>query len=302
VVDALPRLLALQHRIKTMHTSEVMSFLVGEVIVEYIGIEEQLCDTHTLTAMSIHAAKIGEHTWADVESSVQLLGVNSVYTPGANRNQGPRNSYHCVRSDTLVRMADYTEKPIRDVVVGDVVMCASLSADGSVKMRFSTVEHQEVRATDKPMRKLIIINRNVLYVTGDHLILCMDDGRALFRATDTIRPGQLVCTQNFDLDNDEDNCDNMRMDEGIRVEWLPVLANIPLSETYEVADITVQSDVEDVIVGQDDLPVPTFVANGIVVHNSNMKKQAAGPMTPYTMANMGTIQYVLNYPQVWFIY
>lgn len=94
VVDRLPRLQTLLPALRGMAGRQLWDVMLLEGIIEFVDIEEQLCDTTVLTAEFLERAELKRHTWAEIEPSVSLMGPNSVFTPAADRDEAARGSYY----------------------------------------------------------------------------------------------------------------------------------------------------------------------------------------------------------------
>ena len=120
------------------------------------------------------------------------LGTQDNVIDGIAYTYPVEHSWHCVASGTLVTMEDGSNKPIDDVVGGEILQ---IDATNTMEVR-STVE-QPVMDTDT-VYELIDSNGNTLVITGDHWIaqpdgykpvaeLCQSDEILTLSGTATIQ-------------------------------------------------------------------------------------------------------------------
>ena len=92
-----------------------------------------------------------------------MLGVN---IPFSNHNQAPRNAYQCLWEEELVWMADGRLIPIKNVCVGDDVLCFDPT---TMKTETTKVTHQWARDTDKTIYKVTLADGLSITATEDHM-------------------------------------------------------------------------------------------------------------------------------------
>jgi DNA-directed RNA polymerase beta subunit len=268
------------------------NYLIGEGYIEYIGGEELICDVRTLTAESARKnIPNGKFTWAEIEPSVGIMGASSLFTPGADKNQGPRNSYHCLDSNSFVLLADGTHAKITDVVPGDYVM----SQDPvTIELVESKVLYCESKTTENDLFLITLEDSTQLQLTGDHKIrtpsgwvetkdLNMND---LVWAAENRENHKIV---NVDLKKIIEI--SMLHDAGRR-ELDFVNGTFVEKRKHFVTDITIQ--------GTNCFFAGKRQGKTIAVHNCNMVKQAHGAVTPATRERIDTIHYSMDYVQVTF--
>lgn len=93
VVEKLDGLKRLSTECANLPPEAAWDEMVARGMIEYVGIEEALCDSGVVAEVW-REANPAFHMWSEVEPSLSLLGSCTVFTPAADRNQGPRNSYH----------------------------------------------------------------------------------------------------------------------------------------------------------------------------------------------------------------
>lgn len=188
-----------------------------------------------------------------------MLGVCASAIPFPDHTQSTRNCFQCVATDTPVLMADGTQRPIANVCIGDAVVCVDPS---SLQVSTATVINQYVRPTDKKMLRITLKTGETLVCTDDHPILSITWCKAGDLCVgDTVYRVPTLSSWIFWW-------------RRAIPEWaqLGEVANIEPHGNVMIADITVDKDVH------------SFVANGIVVHNSSMGKQALGiPLESFNM-------------------
>ena len=94
-----------------------------------------------------------------------INGVLAANIPFMDHNQSPRNCYQCLWLEEPVRMADGSQKAIKDVRIGEEVVCF----DPKTLVPHNTkVVHQYVRPAQKPIYKIMTISGRRIVVTQDH--------------------------------------------------------------------------------------------------------------------------------------
>jgi len=105
-----------------------------------------------------------DHTHVEIHPCA-ILGTMASNIPFLHHNQSPRNAYQCLWEHETVRMADGSEKEIRDVKVGDNVLIVD-KITGFTKS--SPVIYHYVRETEKPLFKITTATGRSLIATNDH--------------------------------------------------------------------------------------------------------------------------------------
>ena len=94
-----------------------------------------------------------------------INGVLAANIPFMDHNQAPRNCYQCLDINEPVRLVDGSIKAIKDVVVGDNVICF----DPVTKIiTNTTVIHQYIRPALKPLNRIFTISGRRIIATNDH--------------------------------------------------------------------------------------------------------------------------------------
>ena len=140
-----------------------------EGFLEYLDCDEI---DHSMIAISPVELKKGMkgisyppcYTHCEIHPSLMngILGVN---IPFSDHNQSPRNCYQCINQFEHVLMSDGTKKQIKDVVVGDKVVCFDLKTKQNVH---TTVVNHYNRVTAKMVYNITIASGRRLVATYDH--------------------------------------------------------------------------------------------------------------------------------------
>ena len=94
-----------------------------------------------------------------------INGVLAANIPFMDHNQAPRNCYQCLDIHELVRLVDGSTKQIKDVVIGDNVLCF----DPVTKLVTNTkVVHQYIRPALKPLNRVFTLSGRGIIATNDH--------------------------------------------------------------------------------------------------------------------------------------
>ena len=94
-----------------------------------------------------------------------INGVLAANIPFMDHNQAPRNCYQCLDIHEPVRLIDGSTKAIKDIVVGDKVICF----DPVTKIvTNTTVVHQYIRPAQKQMNRIFTISGRRIIATIDH--------------------------------------------------------------------------------------------------------------------------------------
>jgi len=212
------------------------------------------------------------YTHCEIHPSM-MLGVLGVNIPFANHNQAPRNAYQCLWEEELVWMADGRLLPIKDVQVGDDVLCFDPK---TMNTETTKVTHQWARDTNKKIFKLTLTDGRSITATEDHMFyttqgwqrvdaLSMNTSMFMYEAVVYCNTRPSIKTMNTSA---------------------VLLADITEVPSCRVADITVAS------------PHASFIAGaGFASHNCSMGKQAVGVYMSNYNNRIDTMAHVLNYPQ-----
>lgn len=141
----------------------------GVGILEYMDVEEidnaMVAMFSTDLCRGIKGTSLPpKFTHCEIHPSL-MNGVLAANIPFSDHNQSPRNCYQCLWEETPVYMMDGTWKPIKHVQVGDRVICFNPT---TMVPTVTSVVHQYVRPSEKPIYKITTITGRSIYATHDH--------------------------------------------------------------------------------------------------------------------------------------
>jgi len=100
------------------------------------------------------------------EISPSLLnGVLAANIPFMDHNQAPRNCYQCLFEEEYVKMSDGSSKQIKNVRVGDSVLCFNPK---TMLLENTKVVHQYVRRPSNPVYKITVASGRTIIATNNH--------------------------------------------------------------------------------------------------------------------------------------
>lgn len=141
-------------------------------VIEYMDVEEI---DNAMVAMFPNYLSRGikgttlppKFTHCEIHPSL-MNGVLAANIPFSDHNQSPRNCYQCLWEEEPVYMADGTWKTIKDVRVGDQVICFN---PRTMITSPTVVINQYVRPAAKPMYKIITASGRSIMLTQDHKMM-----------------------------------------------------------------------------------------------------------------------------------
>ena len=139
----------------------------GSQLVEYIDPGETESSYIAMKPEEAVAPGAPDYTHTEIHPST-TLGTLASNIPFPDHNQSPRNSYQCLATNEIVRMADGSEKEIGNVRVGDEVLTFNPS---TMEITTTRVINQYVRETDKQIYTVVASGGRKLVATGDHRLM-----------------------------------------------------------------------------------------------------------------------------------
>ena len=205
-------------------------------VIEYIDPEEQ---SWSLIATKpkdlIHADNmLAKFTHCEIHPST-IFGVLASCIPFPEHNQSPRNCYQCLDINESVLLSNGNKIPIKDIVVGDEVVCFNPE---TMKTSYTKVVNQYVRETNKKIYKITTISGREIVATDDHKFMTTNGWTELqnMSINETmigILPFQNSLTENTTINKysilTEDEFRNIFIDKGFSLSYINKHINL-LSE------------------------------------------------------------------------
>lgn len=148
-----------------------------EGFIEYLDSNEL---NHTLIAINYLDLTKGikgnamppRYTNCEIHASLMngILGVN---IPFSDHNQSPRNCYQCLNENELVLLSNGNYKLIKDIVIGDEVICFNPNTNITNKSKVVNRYHQ---ATSKIVYTIETISGREITATYDHKFMTYSNG------------------------------------------------------------------------------------------------------------------------------
>jgi DNA-directed RNA polymerase beta subunit len=140
-----------------------------EGFVEYLDCDEI---NHAMIAMNPAELEKGMKgtayppcfTHCEIHPSL-INGILGVNIPFSDHNQSPRNCYQCISENEKVLLSNGTHKMIKEIVVGDEVICFDLKTKQSVHTK--VINHYN-RLTTKIVCNINIASGRTITATNDH--------------------------------------------------------------------------------------------------------------------------------------
>lgn len=151
----------------------ITSITLEKTIIEYIDPLEQ---NHSMICMepkellNINRDYIRKYTHCEIHPST-IFGIIASCIPFPENNQSPRNTYQCLDINENVLLTNGDKIPIKDVKVGDDVVCFN---PNTMEISYTKVVNQYVRETDKKLYKLKTISGREIVATEDHKFMTTD--------------------------------------------------------------------------------------------------------------------------------
>ena len=135
-------------------------------VIEYIDPDEQNFAMIALRAKNSYIMKDTKikFTHCEIHPST-IFGVLASCIPFPEHNQAPRNTYQCLDINETVLMSNGMKVPIKDVKVGDSVICFNPE---TFKTSHTKVVNHYVRKTEKKIYKVKTISGREIIATEDH--------------------------------------------------------------------------------------------------------------------------------------
>ena len=223
-----------------------------------------------------------------------VYGVGGSLIPWPDHNPSPRNTYQCIHHLEKVSMADGSKKAIGEIKLGDEILTVDPATLAISKTK--VVAHL-LAPTEKKMYEIVAAETPLhpfeaktfrIRATFDHLFLVLFPGVGGQRGEKEWVPAEKlsrlasgkwrgnIIIQSPDVRFSTLFCNILRVTEIVRDDS---------KGTHLIADLTTESENH------------SFIANGFVVHNSAMGKQAMGvPFTNHNQMMTGT-HHVLQHVQ-----
>lgn len=135
------------------------------------------------------------YTHCEIHPSL-INGILGVNIPFSDHNQSPRNCYQCISETELVLMSDGTSKYIKDIKVGDEVICFNPNTNIS---EYTTVVNHYNRNTNKHIYNISTISGRTITATYDHKFMTSEGWKTCMEFNNNTKIGIMM------MSNPEDN-------------------------------------------------------------------------------------------------
>ena len=192
-----------------------------------------------------------------------MFSISSYLIPQANRQAGPRTAYQCVEENTLVTLADGSQKPIKDIQENDEVITINPKTHDIEYSKIHSKFVIDSKIKGDAVYKLTTFSGREITATGDHPFLTMEGWK--------------------DLEKLNPETDQLAIYES-GITFNPI-KSIEKVEHCKIADFTTYSDNH------------SFIANGFVTHNCGMFKQALSQYHSNEQYRFDASYKMLHYPK-----
>jgi DNA-directed RNA polymerase beta subunit len=205
-----------------------------EGFIEYLDSNEL---NHTLIAINYLDLTKGikgnamppRYTNCEIHASLMngILGVN---IPFSDHNQSPRNCYQCLNEDELVLMSNGNYKLIKDIIIGDEVICFNPITNITNK---SIVVNRYHEQTSKIVYTIETISGREIKATYDHKFMTFENGWVeVYKINNNIKLG-INLMPNYISNENRETIIIINNDNDINNELLTLLNLIsPLTNDY----------------------------------------------------------------------
>ena len=232
-------------------------------VIEYIDPDEQNFAMIALRAKNSYILKDTQinYTHCEIHPST-IFGVLASCIPFPEHNQAPRNTYQCLDINETVLLSNGEKIPIKDVKVGDSVICFNPE---TFKTSHTKVVNHYVRETEKKIYKLRTISGREIIATEDH---------------------KFMTTSGWcEVQNMEINETMIGTMDDIKNPKFEIVASIEEVDNRLISDITVESEDHSFIAG-----------NNFMSSNCAQSKQAMGIYATNYDKRFDKTAYILTSP------
>jgi DNA-directed RNA polymerase beta subunit len=208
--------------------------LEEEGFIEYLDCDEV---NHSMIAMSPGDLQKGMkgisyppcYTHCEIHPSLMngILGVN---IPFSDHNQSPRNCYQCISENEKVLLSNGTYKMIKEMVVGDEVVCFDLKTKQSVHTK--VVNHYN-RLTTKIVCTIGVVSGRSITATNDHKFMTNQGWKTCAEFSSGTLIGIYMNMRNPSVSNAVDSIQDILDVKQKTYEYYTEMGLMPLQNTHE---------------------------------------------------------------------
>jgi DNA-directed RNA polymerase beta subunit len=169
------------------------------------------------------------YTHCEIHPSLMngILGVN---IPFSDHNQSPRNCYQCISENERVLMSNGTYKMIKNVVVGDEVVCFDLKTKQSVHTK---VVHNYNKLTTKIVCNINVVSGRTITATNDHKFMTNQGWKTCIQFGTDTSIGIYMNMRKPDVACDVDEVVDIMVCDEMGYEFFTEIGLLPLKNTNE---------------------------------------------------------------------